>query len=172
MIRYFQRPVAFKLPFRTMADYEKQFQEDLERAQALSLESLALEQFKTKKLQELSRSSTTVSVPSKPKTTSGKKFYQKRLFMTKYVIISVTRASSMNETDSQIKYDRQLSKSRPRPGTSTTSSSNSLIAPPPPSSRKNSSANDTPDLISFSNPPVSRNDIIEFCNQQRLVIFL
>lgn len=30
-------------------DYEKQFQEDLERAQALSLESLALEQFKNKK---------------------------------------------------------------------------------------------------------------------------
>lgn len=56
----------------TMADYDKQFQEDLERAQALSLESLALEQFKTKKLQELSRSSTTVTVPTKPKTASGK----------------------------------------------------------------------------------------------------
>lgn len=31
------------------ADYDKQYQEDLERAQALSLESLALEQFKNKK---------------------------------------------------------------------------------------------------------------------------
>lgn len=30
-------------------DYDKQYQEDLERAQALSLESLALEQFKNKK---------------------------------------------------------------------------------------------------------------------------
>lgn len=30
-------------------DYDKQYQEDLERAQALSLESLALEQFNRKK---------------------------------------------------------------------------------------------------------------------------
>lgn len=30
-------------------DYERQFQEDLERAQALSLESLALEKFKLQK---------------------------------------------------------------------------------------------------------------------------
>lgn len=75
----------------------------------------------------------------------------------------------MNETDSQIKYDRQLSKSRPRPGTSSSATANSLLAPPPPSSRKNSSANDTPDLISFSSPPATRSDIIEFCNQQRLV---
>lgn len=55
-----------------MADYEKQFQEDLERAQALSLESLALEQFKTKKLQELNRSVTTIA-STKPKTTTGEK---------------------------------------------------------------------------------------------------
>lgn len=32
-------------------DYERQFQEDLERAQALSLESLALEKFKLQKQQ-------------------------------------------------------------------------------------------------------------------------
>lgn len=32
-------------------DHEKQFQEDLERAQALSLESLALEKFRLQKLQ-------------------------------------------------------------------------------------------------------------------------
>lgn len=94
---------------------------------------------------------------------------QKQLIVIITTVILVTRASSMTETDSQIKYDRQLSKSRPRPGTSTSSASNSLIAPPP-SSRKNSSANDTPDLISFSSPPTSQNDIIEFCNQQRLVI--
>jgi len=31
-------------------DHEKQFQEDLERAQALSLESLALEKFRLQKL--------------------------------------------------------------------------------------------------------------------------
>lgn len=39
-----------------MTDYDKKFEEDLERAQALSLESLALEQFRNKRLQELSRS--------------------------------------------------------------------------------------------------------------------
>lgn len=37
----------------TSADYERQYQEDLERAQALSLESLALEKFRIQKQQEL-----------------------------------------------------------------------------------------------------------------------
>lgn len=41
---------------KEISDYEKQYQEDLERAQALSLESLALEQFKNKRLQELNKS--------------------------------------------------------------------------------------------------------------------
>lgn len=36
-------------------DYDRQFQEDLERAQALSLESLALEKFKMQKQLEYSR---------------------------------------------------------------------------------------------------------------------
>nr|CAH7729175.1 unnamed protein product [Callosobruchus chinensis] len=138
-----------------MADYDKQFQEDLERAQALSLESLALEQFKTKRLQELNRSATTVSVTGKTRTTT------------------VARASSMTETDSCVKYDRQTSKSRPRPGGAQSSgnASNPLIAPPPSSQRKTSMTdNETPDLISFSSPPPAINtftsNIIEFCNQQ------
>lgn len=38
---------------REQTDYDRQYEEDLERAQALSLESLALEQFKNKRLQEL-----------------------------------------------------------------------------------------------------------------------
>lgn len=60
------------LNFKTisMADYEKQFQEDLEKAQALSLESLALEQFKSKRLQELNKSTSTIS--NRPKTTTGR----------------------------------------------------------------------------------------------------
>jgi hypothetical protein len=37
----------------TPSDYERQYQEDLERAQALSLESLALEKFRLQKQQEL-----------------------------------------------------------------------------------------------------------------------
>nr|XP_023021080.1 phosphatidylinositol 4-phosphate 3-kinase C2 domain-containing subunit beta [Leptinotarsa decemlineata] len=143
-----------------MADYDKQFQEDLERAQALSLESLALEQFKSKKIQELNRSATSVSVPSRPK------------------LASVTRAASMNETDSgQIRFDRQQSKSRPRPGAQSSNATHSLLAPPPSSQKKSSSVDDPPDLISFSNPvPAPSTDIIDFCkqqsynNQQQLVV--
>ncbi|XP_066255577.1 phosphatidylinositol 4-phosphate 3-kinase C2 domain-containing subunit alpha isoform X2 [Euwallacea similis] len=131
-----------------MTDYDKKFQEDLERAQALSLESLALEQFRTKRQQELNKS--TGSNGEAKKTPS------------------VTRAASMTETDSHVKYERQWSKSRPRPGTSLGNTSNPLIAPPPPSQRKNSNAaeKEAEDLISFSSPPASTSNIIDFCNQQ------
>lgn len=155
-----------------MADYEKQFQEDLEKAQALSLESLALEQFKSKRLQELNKSASSVS--SRPKTTTGKLAFLRHV-MCRYPHLSkiyflVTRASSMTETDSVIKYDRQQSKSRPRPGAYSSGTTNSLIAPPPSSQRKNSTANDSPDLISFASPPTtSSNDIISFANQSRFV---
>jgi hypothetical protein len=37
---------------RTPTDYERQYEEDLERARALSLESLALEKFRLQKLQQ------------------------------------------------------------------------------------------------------------------------
>lgn len=47
----------FTVTILKMTDYDKKFEEDLERAQALSLESLALEQFKNKRLQELSKNS-------------------------------------------------------------------------------------------------------------------
>lgn len=73
----------------------------------------------------------------------------------------VTRASSMTETDSvSIRYERQFSKSRPRPGHSH-SPSNSLLAPPPSSQNKNNTANDPPDLISFSSPPAANPQILE-----------
>lgn len=59
----------------------------------------------------------------------------------------------MTETDStSLRYERQFSKSRPRPGHSQ-SPSNFLIAPPPSSQNKNNAAADPPDLISFSSPP-------------------
>ncbi|XP_048517557.1 phosphatidylinositol 4-phosphate 3-kinase C2 domain-containing subunit alpha isoform X3 [Dendroctonus ponderosae] len=131
-----------------MTDYDKKFEEDLERAQALSLESLALEQFRKKKLQELSKSSSNGQSKKAP---------------------TVTRAASMTETDSHFKYERQWSKSRPRPGTSVGSTSSALIAPPPAAQKpqkKNSSASESEDLISFASPPASTTDIIEFCNQQ------
>lgn len=56
-------------------DYEKQFQEDLERAQALSLESLALEQFKNqKRIQDLGLPGRNATKSSR--STSGKYMYQ------------------------------------------------------------------------------------------------
>ncbi|KAL1487744.1 hypothetical protein ABEB36_015580 [Hypothenemus hampei] len=129
-----------------MTDYDKKFEEDLERAQALSLESLALEQFRNnKRLQELNK----VASNGQSKKTQ-----------------SVTRAASLTETDSQIKYERQWSKSRPRPGTSAGSCSNSLLAPPPSSQKKGNGTSETEDLISFSSPPASTTDIIDFCNKQ------
>lgn len=42
-------------------DYEKQYQEDLERAQALSLESLALEQFRKNRLKTITEQTKNVS---------------------------------------------------------------------------------------------------------------
>ncbi|XP_050296018.1 phosphatidylinositol 4-phosphate 3-kinase C2 domain-containing subunit alpha [Anthonomus grandis grandis] len=127
-----------------MTDYDKKFEEDLERAQALSLESLALEQFKNKRLQELSNL-VNHGQSKKPAT--------------------VTRASSMSETDSQIKYERQWSKSRPRPGTSL-GTSNPLIAPPPQSQKKASSVDESEDLISFSTPTTKvATNILEMCGQ-------
>lgn len=74
----------------------------------------------------------------------------------------------MNETDSNhSKNDRQQSNPRPRPGPSVGNHSSALIAPPPHSSRKNSSSIDTPDLISFANPPTSTDNILELCNKQK-----
>ncbi|XP_044261895.1 phosphatidylinositol 4-phosphate 3-kinase C2 domain-containing subunit alpha [Tribolium madens] len=93
-------------------NYDRKYQEDLERAQALSLESLALEQFKNKRLQELNSKN-----------------------------VSVSRASSMNATANP----------RPRPGPSAATSPSTLLAPPP----RKTSAHDSPDLISFANPPTT-----------------
>uniref|UniRef100_A0A1Y1L4Z2 Uncharacterized protein n=1 Tax=Photinus pyralis TaxID=7054 RepID=A0A1Y1L4Z2_PHOPY len=126
-------------------DYEKQFQEDLERAQALSLESLALEQFRNqKRLQELNISTKNVSTRTKIiKNTS------------------VLRTSSMNESDcGPARPERHHIKSRPRPGATSTSPANSIIAPPPSSQRRNSTTSitsdeSTADLISFTSPPSS-----------------
>lgn len=53
-------------------DYDRRFQEDLEKAEALSLETLALEQFRNRKLQsESSKSSERIMVStSTPQTRS------------------------------------------------------------------------------------------------------
>lgn len=133
---------------RGTVDYEQQFKDDLERAQALSLESLALEKFKNQKLmQDLNISSNSISKPMR----------------------SVSRASSMTETDSN-RSDRLVVKSRPRPGAISNSQTPSLIAPPPISARRNSTATppildaSTPDLISFTSPDTSQ-ELLQFCRQ-------
>ncbi|XP_060523562.1 phosphatidylinositol 4-phosphate 3-kinase C2 domain-containing subunit alpha isoform X2 [Cylas formicarius] len=130
-----------------MTDYDKKFEQDLERAQALSLESLALEQFKNKRLQELNKHVNHEQSKKVP---------------------SVTRAASMNESDSTYaKNDWQVSKSRPRPGSTLSNTSNALIAPPPSSLRKNSSMSDTEDLISFASPPPTNNSsTTDVCSQE------
>ncbi|KAL3279431.1 hypothetical protein HHI36_016942 [Cryptolaemus montrouzieri] len=125
-------------------DWEKKYQEDLERAQALSLESLALEQFRQNKLLEERTKSISKACKS----------------------VSVNRAFSMSETDSGTSFERNQNKSRPRPGGTFTSQGSSLLAPPPSSQRKNScsSSNDMPDLISFSSPPSRSANILDFAN--------
>ena len=59
---------------RDVIDYDKQYQEDLERAQALSLESLALEKFRNEKiLKDLS----TLAASSKTcKSTAGEVIFR------------------------------------------------------------------------------------------------
>lgn len=64
-----------------MTDYDKKFEEDLERAQALSLESLALEQFRNKRLQELSRST---SNGETKKNASGKFLNSNKIFFLQH----------------------------------------------------------------------------------------
>ncbi|KAI4457618.1 phosphatidylinositol kinase [Holotrichia oblita] len=122
-------------------DYEKQYQEDLERAQALSLESLALEKFKNEKLLKESGAKST----------------------------SVVRAYSMNETDAS-KNDRHQFTSRPRPGCLPGNQLQPLIAPPPISQRRNSAQPEStaPDLISFVSPPANSkaNDLQIWNNLQ------
>lgn len=52
------------------SDYDRKFQEDLEKAQALSLETLALEEFRNKKLQSQSSISSEKNVPTTSQTRS------------------------------------------------------------------------------------------------------
>ncbi|XP_044761430.1 phosphatidylinositol 4-phosphate 3-kinase C2 domain-containing subunit alpha [Coccinella septempunctata] len=124
-------------------DWDKKYQEDLERAQALSLESLALEQFRQNKISQ--ERNKIISRPPKN--------------------VPVNRAASVSETDC----DRRQSKSRPRPGTSVSNQNNSLLAPPPSSQRKSSgsSSSDMPDLISFSSPPSKSSNLLDICSLQQ-----
>lgn len=152
---------------RENVDLDKQFQADMERAEALSLESLALEQFRNKKrMEETYR--VVSNKDSKPK------------------VATVSRAFSLTESDQEASKAVQgrVLKARPRPsmgGSGSGTRMQLLIAPPPTQGRRHSSTtppfeganyavpantttSTTPDLISFTSPPV-QNELIEYCEQ-------
>ncbi|XP_034937048.1 phosphatidylinositol 4-phosphate 3-kinase C2 domain-containing subunit beta isoform X2 [Chelonus insularis] len=131
-------------------DYDRQFQEDLERAQALSLESLALEKFKMQKQLECSR-------------------FKQRTFTPTSQQNSNSSCSNTSEVDSSTQpAERFQLRSRPRPGA--THPKNSIIAPPPIPSRRNSTttvnstSSNTADLINFTSPVKPETRINEYCS--------
>ncbi|XP_020281887.1 phosphatidylinositol 4-phosphate 3-kinase C2 domain-containing subunit beta isoform X1 [Pseudomyrmex gracilis] len=127
-------------------DHEKQFQEDLERAQALSLESLALEKFRLQKLQ--SEFSTVQQVAQN----------------------NVCNTNSAASETNGSQGERFQGRSRPRPGCINTNQKNNIIlAPPPPiPCRRNSTTtaatrDSSTDLINFTSP-VKQDDLVEYCS--------
>ncbi|XP_050441435.1 phosphatidylinositol 4-phosphate 3-kinase C2 domain-containing subunit beta isoform X2 [Adelges cooleyi] len=124
-------------------DYDRRFQEDLEKAQALSMETLALEKFRNQKLQSESLTysgNSTVCSSSTQKST-----------------VESTRSMSLSEKNV---YCTELSRSRPRPGSFNTGELLvPRIKPPPrrnttvaiPKSSTNESIND---LVSLDSPPI------------------
>ncbi|KAK0183358.1 hypothetical protein PV327_001408 [Microctonus hyperodae] len=129
-------------------DYDKQFQEDLERAQALSLESLALEKFKMQKQLEYSRYVQQAFTPQKDNCPSS---------------------SNVSEVDNASQSgDKFQLRSRPRPGASQTKNS-TIIAPPPIPCRRNSTttvsssiSNPSTDLINFTSPIKPESSLDEY----------
>lgn len=141
-------------------DYDKQFKDDLEKATALSLETLALDQFRRNKLQysSISDVSSTTNILK-----STCKFLADFHFCLKYIILCYTIKFIAHNTLSSAASSR--STTRPRPGSFgnsstsygtsslTNSSSSGSIAPPPIVPARNIRGNSNePDLISFTNP--------------------
>ncbi|XP_044594663.1 phosphatidylinositol 4-phosphate 3-kinase C2 domain-containing subunit beta isoform X2 [Cotesia glomerata] len=130
-------------------DYDKQFQEDLERAQALSLESLALEKFKLQKQLECSNN------------------FLQNTFTPQQC--SQSNSSNVSEVDSSTSMDKLQLRSRPRPG-GTQSKNSLIIAPPPIPSRRNSTttvgpaSSNTTDLINFTSPVKSESSLDDYCS--------
>ncbi|XP_076289347.1 phosphatidylinositol-4-phosphate 3-kinase catalytic subunit Pi3K68D isoform X2 [Lasioglossum baleicum] len=118
-------------------DYERQFQEDLERAQALSLESLALEKFKLQK-----------------QRSEFSNIRQNNVDRGNNIVHGGT-----SETDNAQHIEKFQYRSRPRPGAFNTNQSKNavILAPPPIPSRRNStsaatSQEQSDDLINFTSP--------------------
>ncbi|XP_012279784.1 phosphatidylinositol 4-phosphate 3-kinase C2 domain-containing subunit beta isoform X2 [Orussus abietinus] len=135
---------------RAVIDYERQFQEDLERAQALSLESLALEKFKLQK-QQLEYSGHVQKAYTPQNSTQG-------------CNSSVSEADGISSGNG----DRQYLRSRPRPGSFNTNQSRnaSIIAPPPIPCRRNSTTSNqeqSADLINFTSP-MKQDSLEQYCS--------
>nr|XP_050846088.1 phosphatidylinositol 4-phosphate 3-kinase C2 domain-containing subunit beta isoform X2 [Vespula vulgaris] len=133
----------------SVIDYERQFQEDLERAQALSLESLALEKFKLQK-QRLEYNNIQQSYQSQNNSHDG--------------------SSGSTMTDGALQSDKLQFRSRPRPGSFNKNQSKNaaLLAPPPPipcrrnSTTATSSQETSTDLINFTSP-IKQDSLSEYC---------
>ncbi|XP_071452807.1 phosphatidylinositol 4-phosphate 3-kinase C2 domain-containing subunit beta [Hetaerina americana] len=117
-------------------DYDLKFQEDLERARALSLESLALEKFRLQKLERLSARDINSS------------------------IAAVVEEGENGSASSQKEATSLQLKGRPRPGSFNSGAprTTQIIAPPPAVQRRNSSSAAVP---SKSNHAVSQ-DLMSF----------
>ncbi|XP_024085910.1 phosphatidylinositol 4-phosphate 3-kinase C2 domain-containing subunit alpha isoform X2 [Cimex lectularius] len=132
-------------------DNERKFREDLEKAQALSLESLALEKFRLEKLR--SQQNTTANQQSK----DGNR--QK-------TSLAPQRSSSVTRMHGNTSYLETIS--RPRPGSFNTKHCLPRIRPPPQNLRRNSVTNGggpSADLISFNSPSASKHqqdDVTQF----------
>ncbi|XP_011630891.1 phosphatidylinositol 4-phosphate 3-kinase C2 domain-containing subunit beta isoform X2 [Pogonomyrmex barbatus] len=128
-------------------DHERKYQEDLEQAKALSLETLALEKYRLEKLRL-----------EKFGTVPQSCFAQN----------NVCSANSVSETDGT-QGERFQSRSRPRPGSINTNQKNTVIlAPPPPIPCRRNSTNTTTsqvstDLINFTSP-VKQDNLTEYCS--------
>lgn len=135
-------------------DYDKQYEDDIEKATALSLETLALDQFRRNKLQysSISDVSTATSIL---KSTCKNKTWRTLWFFDFTLSFYYFLCSAYNT----------LAIHRPRPGSnggsSTTytssslpnSASNGSLAPPPsvpPRNVRSANSSDEPDLISFT----------------------
>lgn len=149
-------------------DYDKQFQEDLEKATALSLETLALDQFRRNKLQYSSVNDVSTTSTALKTSTCKRGFYL--LFAKQNTKLSFFCFSAQYNLETTTASSR--STTRPRPGSfgnSTptsfgsvkpfpTSSSNGSLAPPPTAPQRNQARKTyETDLISFSNPSEDTN---------------
>lgn len=132
-------------------DYERQFQEDLERAQALSLESLALEKFKLQK-----------------QRSEFNNIQQQHIAQSHEHGGNNSVHNSSSDRDN-IQFEKFQCRSRPRPGFCNTNQSKNavILAPPPVPSRRNSttattSQEHTVDLINFTSPV--KDNLNDYCS--------